>query len=103
MHVLGGETGCAPLHEKATHAAPESLRPGGVIVVGLGPHDRDVGNRTVRDPHLGAGEDPVVAVAAGPGAHRAGVGTGVGFGEPEACLLYTSPSPRDGLLSRMPS
>ena len=23
--------------------------------------------------------------------------------EPEACLLYTSPSPRDGLLSRMPS
>ena len=24
-------------------------------------------------------------------------------GKPEACLLYTSPSPRDGLLSRMPS
>ena len=22
---------------------------------------------------------------------------------PESCLLYTSPSPRDGLLSRMPS
>ena len=26
------------------------------------------------------------------------------FGEyPDVCLLYTSPSPRDGLLSRMPS
>ena len=25
------------------------------------------------------------------------------FGEVDACLLYTSPSPRDGLLSRMPS
>ena len=25
------------------------------------------------------------------------------FGSLEACLLYTSPSPRDGLLSRMPS
>ena len=25
------------------------------------------------------------------------------LGEPNACLLYTSPSPRDGLLSRMPS
>ena len=25
------------------------------------------------------------------------------FDECEACLLYTSPSPRDGLLSRMPS
>ena len=24
-------------------------------------------------------------------------------GEPYVCLLYTSPSPRDGLLSRMPS
>ena len=24
-------------------------------------------------------------------------------GRPQACLLYTSPSPRDGLLSRMPS
>ena len=25
------------------------------------------------------------------------------FGSPISCLLYTSPSPRDGLLSRMPS
>ena len=25
------------------------------------------------------------------------------FGQCNACLLYTSPSPRDGLLSRMPS
>ena len=25
------------------------------------------------------------------------------FAEGDACLLYTSPSPRDGLLSRMPS
>ena len=25
------------------------------------------------------------------------------FGIPKSCLLYTSPSPRDGLLSRMPS
>ena len=27
----------------------------------------------------------------------------VGIGEVMSCLLYTSPSPRDGLLSRMPS
>ena len=25
------------------------------------------------------------------------------YGKDSACLLYTSPSPRDGLLSRMPS
>ena len=29
-----------------------------------------------------------------------GIGTWI---QPYACLLYTSPSPRDGLLSRMPS
>ena len=27
----------------------------------------------------------------------------LGIGLPATCLLYTSPSPRDGLLSRMPS
>ena len=27
----------------------------------------------------------------------------VGFGRGKACLLYTSPSPRDATLSRMPS
>ena len=27
----------------------------------------------------------------------------VQYSDPTACLLYTSPSPRDGLLSRMPS
>ena len=25
------------------------------------------------------------------------------YSDPSTCLLYTSPSPRDGLLSRMPS
>ena len=30
-------------------------------------------------------------------------GTELLFGYPYTCLLYTSPSPRDGLLSRMPS
>ena len=32
----------------------------------------------------------------------ASVGPGLGD-RPDTCLLYTSPSPRDGLLSRMPS
>ena len=30
-------------------------------------------------------------------------GNNVGIGKDHTCLLYTSPSPRDGLLSRMPS
>ena len=41
----------------------------------------------------------------GPGNHMAMVGHefGTTTGRPRSCLLYTSPSPRDGLLSRMPS
>ena len=44
--------------------------------------------------------------------HRSGGGqlvtlnaemTMTALAQPELCLLYTSPSPRDGLLSRMPS
>ena len=31
------------------------------------------------------------------------IGCGVRFTQTILCLLYTSPSPRDGLLSRMPS
>ena len=31
------------------------------------------------------------------------IGEVLGNGQPNVCLLYTSPSPRDGLLSRMPS
>ena len=56
----------------------------------------------------------LVAIGAGI-AVLTGIGAGLGIGkatssavdaiarQPEACLLYTSPSPRDGLLSRMPS
>ena len=32
-----------------------------------------------------------------------GIGSFFSLGQLEDCLLYTSPSPRDGLLSRMPS
>ena len=53
-------------------------------VVGARPHDRDVGDRAVRDPHLRSVEDPVGAVAARVRAHRTGVGAGVRLGEPEA-------------------
>ena len=47
-----------------------------------------------------------------PGSHKAGIIPSISEGndledgiiiEPKNCLLYTSPSPRDGLLSRMPS
>ena len=41
------------------------------------------------------------------GAQKIGVGKKITVGDDPAllsdCLLYTSPSPRDGLLSRMPS
>ena len=43
------------------------------------------------------------AMAAGPIAIKSGVTVTVPSGSFLTCLLYTSPSPRDGLLSRMPS
>src|SRR5438876_121156 len=42
------------------------------------------GDRPVRDPHLRPVEDPVAPVPARGRAHRAGVGAGVGLGQPEA-------------------
>ena len=41
----------------------------------------------------------IIVTAAGQGIGKA---TAIAFHN-EGCLLYTSPSPRDGLLSRMPS
>ena len=41
----------------------------------------------------------ILVTAAGQGIGKA---TAIAFHN-EGCLLYTSPSPRDGLLSRMPS
>ena len=49
---------------------------------------------------VNTGAEKVQVVCGAPNA-RAGI-KGV-FASPGACLLYTSPSPRDGLLSRMPS
>ena len=44
------------------------------------------------------------AIAAGPQIRNFDHdGTICRFGDGDTCLLYTSPSPRDGLLSRMPS
>ena len=58
-----------------------------------------------------AGLRPVVVHGGGPQIKamldRLGLDTefkgGLRVTTPEVCLLYTSPSPRDGLLSRMPS
>ena len=47
-----------------------------------------------RPSYPGALVERIVAASPGPDVLDAGCGT---------CLLYTSPSPRDGLLSRMPS
>ena len=59
-----------------------------VFVLDLGPDDGDVGDGAGGDPHFFAVEDVFVAVFAGAGAHAAGVGAEVGFGEAEAAELF---------------
>ena len=63
-------------------------------------------------PSVGDLESPTTpAIASKPAVQRRGPGTrlapaaarAVDTADTTACLLYTSPSPRDGLLSRMPS
>ena len=60
---------------------------------------------TERDPILTAKESATLDLLSG-GRFELGIGAGWNAEEMEnhgTCLLYTSPSPRDGLLSRMPS
>ena len=87
VDVLGGEALGALGDEEAADA-----------LVGLRPDDGDVGDRAVGDPHLLAVQDPVVAVAAGAGPHRAGVRAGVGLGQAEAADRLAGGHPRQPLL-----
>ena len=85
-----GEPGRALLDDEAADLA----------VLGARPDDRDVGDRAVRDPHLGAVEDPVGPVAPCVRPHRARVGAGIRLGQAEAadhltacaCAAATAPS-----------
>ena len=69
---------------------------------------RQVGLVEVGPGQIGPGNDGVAEVGpgqvgpdqVGPGQHGA---LQISSGQVGPCLLYTSPSPRDGLLSRMPS
>ncbi len=60
---------------------------------GLGEDAVPVGLADPRHPAFGAGEDPVVAVGPGSGAHAHDVAAGLGFGEPEGRSGLTG---RDG-------
>src|SRR6266513_4587096 len=73
MDLAGFESLGALLHQKA--ADP---------LLAARPDDRQVGNVAVRDPPLGAVEDPVLALAAGPGRHPGGIGAELRLGQTEA-------------------
>src|SRR6478672_11524237 len=73
MHVRNVEARRPRFDEKAANT-----------VVGPGPYHGDVGDRAVGDPHLRAVEHPVRPVTHRAGAHRAGIGSGVGLSQAEA-------------------
>ena len=79
------------LTENGIIAPDETLPLGQTLVLGL-QHAVAMFGATVLMPLL-MGLDPNLAILV------SGIGTLLFF----FCLLYTSPSPRDGLLSRMPS
>ena len=87
VDVLGGEALGALGDQEALDA-----------LVGCGPHDGDVGDRPVGDPHLLAVQDPVITVAARAGAHRAGVRARVGLGQAEAADRLAGGHARQPLL-----
>ena len=66
-------------------------------LVGLRPDDGDVGDGAVGDPHLATVEHPVVAVAAGAGAHAGRVRPVVGLGQAEAADRLTGGHARQPL------
>ena len=75
--------------------------------LGRGDAVRDAGDDEEAHANVGEGEKLAVlgvgsAVAEEPGSLEGNL-TNLGDGIPDACLLYTSPSPRDATLSRMPS
>ncbi len=84
MLIGGREAGGALLDQEAADAA-----------LGARPDHRHVGDGAVGDPLLGAVEHPLVAVAAGGGAHAARVGAEVGLGEPEAADRLAGREGRD--------
>ena len=87
-----------------------SPRPFTIVVSGKGGTGKTTLSSLLVRSFIDIGERPVLAVDADPNAnlHEAlGVKVSEALGsmreEAFTCLLYTSPSPRDGLLSRMPS
>ena len=65
-----------------------------VLAVGHREHDVEVGDAGVRDPVLGAVDDPLVAVADGGRAHRGGVGAGLGLAQREGGRPLAGRAPR---------
>src|SRR5205823_8716585 len=67
-------------------------------LLAAGPDDGQVGDIAVRDPALGAVENPVRAVATRPRRHPSRIGTELGFGQTEAPDHLTGRHPRQPAL-----
>ena len=88
----------------------ETIIKGVTITDPNGPHDGTTKDVLVRDGVIVDIQDAISSSSEAtkwnePGAHLSigWMDLQADFADPGYCLLYTSPSPRDGLLSRMPS
>ena len=75
-----------------------SYSPVGYIITKIQAHDADIGNNAQLIYSMTSHDDDVTPLPFDVDASNGAV-----YVTSSLCLLYTSPSPRDGLLSRMPS
>ena len=79
---LEGDAGCGVVNDEHGDAAPLTL-----VRIGYGLNKEEIGRGGAGDEHLGAVENPIVAVTDGPGLHHAaGVGAGLGLGLAEGVI-----------------
>ena len=102
-HELGGDRGAerqllVNLGSREPGRPLLDDEPADLAVLGSRPDDRDVGDRAVRDPHLGAVQDPVRPIAPRVRAHRAGIGARVRLRQPEAADHLARVHPRQPVL-----
>ena len=105
LTVMGSVVAASAAEVEATSAIDTvTVYPDGATVTRVVKVNLPAGEHVVLARDFPLGLDPASLRVEGEGGARVQIGSiDARPPAPQPCLLYTSPSPRDGLLSRMPS